>query len=563
MPERTSILIVGGGPVGLALAGDLGWRGVRSTLVEKTDGAIHQPKMDMIHQRTMEFCRRWGIVDWVENAGYNRAYTQDYAWVTALSGGWELGREPFPAPADATPPPQSPQHKERCPQNFFDPVMRRFAERSGLATLCHETELLDFEDRGDHVLATLKDVRTGETREIAADYLVGCDGASSRVREKLGISMSGNPVLTQTTNVVFRAQNLERLFDVKPAYRFIFIGPEGTWCTLVAINGRDEWRFSFIGEASKAALGEAEMRAAIIRAVGREFPFEILSTMPWTRRELTADQYRKGRVLLCGDAAHLLSPTGGFGMTTGIQEAVDLGWKLAAVVQGWAPDTLLDSYEAERRPVAQRNVAEAAVNLARMLTPRKQPPPPAVFTPGPAGDAARKAYGDFYTEVMKPEWFTLGVTMGYRYDNSPIVIPDGTPAPPLEVSTYTQTTFPGARAPHVWMRDGRSTLDLFGKSFVLVRFDAGGEALRAAASAAGFPLEIIDIDEDTVRTAYEHRYVLVRPDGHVAWRSDADPSAPEAQRIIDIVRGAALAVPPPAMPPSTPQFSLADVARTS
>lgn len=545
-PERTPVLIVGGGPVGLALAGDLGWRGIRSVLVERTDGSIHQPKMDMIHQRTMEFCRRWGIVEWVENAGYNRNYTQDYAWVTALSGGWELGREPFPAPAEALPPPQSPQHKERCPQNFFDPVMRRFAERSRLATLHHETELVAFEDRGDEVMATVRDLRTGNERQIIASYLIGCDGASSQVRETLGIAMSGNPVLTQTTNVVFRARNLERLFDVRPAYRFIFIGPEGTWCTLVAINGRDEWRFSFIGEANKATLDENDMRAAIVRAVGREFDFEILSMMPWTRRELTADHYRKGRVLLCGDAAHLLSPTGGFGMTTGLQEAVDLGWKLAAVASGWAPDALLDSYEVERKPIASRNVGEAAVNLGRMLTPRKQPPPPAVFETGPEGDAARTTYGDFYTEVMKPEWFTLGVTMGYRYDGSPIVVSDGTPTPALEVSTYTQTSRPGARAPHVWLEDGRSTLDLFGRSFVLLRLSGaqGGEALVAAARNAGVPLEVVSIDEDEVNRTYERRFVLVRPDGHVAWRSDDDPGDAGARAIVETIRGAAGATPP-------------------
>jgi hypothetical protein len=356
--------------------------------------------------------------------------------------------------------------------------------------------------------------------------------------------MSGNPVLTQTTNVVFRADHLERLFDVKPAYRFIFIGPEGTWCTLVAINGRDEWRFSFIGEANKATLSEAEMREAIVRAVGCDFEFEILSMMPWTRRELTADQYRKGRVLLCGDAAHLLSPTGGFGMTTGIQEAVDLGWKLAGVVPGWAPDALLDSYEIERRPVAARNVAEAAKNLGRMLTPRKTPPPAEVFRPGPAGDAARKKYGDFYTQVMKPEWFTLGVTMGYRYDSSPIIVSDSTPTPADEVSTYTQTARPGARAPHVWLPDGRSTLDLFGRGFVLLRLNGGGgtSTLAPAAAEVGMPLEVIDLHEPDVLVAYEQPFVLVRPDGHVAWRAEQEPGLDQARGIVDVVRGASLAL---------------------
>lgn len=547
MSRHYPILIVGGGPVGLALAGDLGWRGVTSLLVERSDGQILQPKMDMIHQRTMEFCRKWGIVEWVESAGYNRAYTQDYAWVTALSGGYELGREPFPASADAMPPPQSPQHKERCPQNFLDPVMRRFAERSGLVSLEYGRELVDFTDHDTHVSAQIRDTASGDVKEVTADYLVGCDGAGSQVRQKLGITMSGNAVLTNTTNAIFRAENLERLFDVDRAYRFIFIGPEGTWCTLVAINGRDEWRFSLVGDANRRQFTEEDMREAIVRAVGVPFDFEILSMMPWTRRELTADAFSKGRVLLCGDAAHQLSPTGGFGMTTGLQEAVDLGWKLAATVKGWGGAGLLASYEIERKPVAARNVAEAAVNLARMLTPRKTPPPAAVFEPGAAGDTARRDYGDFYTEVMKPEWFTLGLTMGYRYDASPIVVDDGTPAPPEEVSTYTQTGRPGARAPHVWLDDGRSSLDLWGQDFTLLRLakthaDAVPDApvLLSATAARQVPVTPVTLVHGEAAALFGQPLVLIRPDGHVAWRGATDPSPDEAAAIIETVRGAAL-----------------------
>jgi 2-polyprenyl-6-methoxyphenol hydroxylase-like FAD-dependent oxidoreductase len=543
MTRHIPIMIVGGGPIGLALAGDLGWRGVQTLLVEQSDGQILQPKMDMIHQRTMEFCRRWGIVDWVESAGYNRAYIQDYAWVTALSGGYELGREHFVACADALPPPQSPQHKERCPQNFFDPVMRRFAERSGVAQIEYGRELVDFTDHGDHVLASVRNVATGDVEQISADYLVGCDGAGSTVRRKLGITMTGNEVLTNTTNVIFRAAGLEQLFEIDRAYRFIFIGPEGTWCTLVAINGRDEWRFSLVGDANRRKFTEEELREAIIKAVGRPFEFEILSMMPWTRKELTADAFSKGRVLLCGDAAHQLSPTGGFGMTTGMQEAVDLGWKLAAMVKGWGGPNLLASYEQERKPVAARNVAEAAVNLARMLTPRKTPPPQRVFEPGAEGDLARKAYGDFYTEIMKPEWFTLGLTMGYRYDGSTIVVPDGSPALPEDVSTYTQTARPGARAPHAWIADGRSTLDLWGQDFTLLRLTGrdgvpGADNLIAAARAQEVPLDLVELDDPMVAALYEQPLVLIRPDGHVAWRGAIDPAPEMASRIIETIRGA-------------------------
>lgn len=543
-PSETPVLIVGGGPIGLALAGDLGRRGVRSILVERSDGVIDQPKMDMLHARTMEICRRWGLKPRIHAAGFNRDHSQDYAWVTGLAEGWELGRERFPSNAAALPEPQSPEHKERCPQNFFDPVMREFALASGNATLCHRTELVDFEETRGGVIATLRDLATGDTRRVGAGYLIGCDGAASLVRAKLGITMTGNAVLTNTTNVIFRSAELARISRIAPAYRYIFIGPEGTWATIVCIDGRDNWRFSFVGAADRPAIDEAEAAEGIRRAVGRDFDFEILSTMQWTRRELTAESYGRDRVWLCGDSAHQLSPTGGFGMTTGIQEAADLGWKLAAVIHGWGGARLLESYDAERRLIARRNVAEAAVNLKRMLSTRTDPPPPEAFAPGPAGDAARKRYGDAYTAAMKPEWFTLGVTMGYRYDDSPIIVPDGTPAPPLEVSTYTQTARPGARAPHVWLGEDRSTIDLFDPGFVLLRIapgnggdPPGGACLEAAAKAAGVPLRVVGLRGDEVAALYERALVLVRPDGHVAWRSDDAPDEAEARRIMDIVRG--------------------------
>ncbi|HEY6868202.1 MAG TPA: FAD-dependent monooxygenase [Novosphingobium sp.] len=544
---HTPVLIVGGGPIGLALAGEMGRRSIPSILVEKLDGSdILQPKMDLLHARTMELCRRWGLKDKIHRAGFNRDYSQDYAWVTALTGGWELGREPFPTNAASPPEPQSPEHKERCPQNFFDPVMREFAEASGQASLHYSTELTGFAENAAGVLATLKDLRTGATWQVQANYMLACDGGASPIRTQLGITLSGNALLTNTTNIIFRSTELGKLIEISPlAYRYIFIGPEGTWGTIVCIDGRERWRFSFVGSADKPALSEAEAAEGIRRAVGRDFAFEIISTMQWSRRELTADCYGRGRIWLCGDSAHQLSPTGGFGMTTGIQEAADLAWKLAAVIQGWGGPGLLPAYEAERQPVARRNVTEAAVNLGRMLSTRKQLPPPEVFEPGPAGDAARKAYGDMYTETMKPEWFTLGITMGYRYDDSPIIVPDGTPAPPLEVTTYTQTARPGARAPHVWLGEDRSTIDLFDLDFVLLRIGRDGTAdhpdvaaLVGAAKATGLPLRVVDLASDAVAEAYARRLVLVRPDGHVAWRADAAPDAAEARRIIDTVRGA-------------------------
>ncbi|GAA5232450.1 2-polyprenyl-6-methoxyphenol hydroxylase [Verticiella sediminum] len=544
MNVDTSVLIVGGGPVGLALAGDLGWRGVDCMLIERTDGTVAQPKMDMVGIRSMEFCRRWGIVPWVHEAGYNRDYPQDCAWVTDLNG-YEFGREPFPPPSQERCPPQSPQKRERCPQNFFDPVLRRFAAGFPQVQLRYQRELVGFRDEGERVVATVHNVGDGTQSTITARYLVGCDGGASVVRQALGIAMQGDAVLTYTTNIIFRCAGLERLHDKAPAYRYIFIGPEGTWATLVAIDGRDQWRFSLVGDEQRRTLTEEEARRAIVRAVGREFDFEILSMLPWVRRQLVAESYGRGNVFIAGDAAHLTSPTGGFGMNTGILDAVNLSWKLAACVQGWGGAQLPATYDIEQRPVAVRNVGEAGENLRRMLSPRILRPDPIMFEgSGPEAEAARREYGARYTEMMRREWYSIGVHLGYVYEGSPIVVPDGTPRPPDEVSTYTPTARPGSRAPHVWLGEGDSILDRYGRGFVLLRFgasppDAG--PLVQAAAGVGMPLEVIDIDHAEAAALYEKRLVLVRPDGQVAWRDDALPR--NCAALIDTVRGVAASVP--------------------
>jgi 2-polyprenyl-6-methoxyphenol hydroxylase-like FAD-dependent oxidoreductase len=535
----TPILIVGAGPVGLALAGDLGWRGISCTLIEKGNGAVDHPKMDLIGVRTMEFCRRWGIADWVRDAPYPGDYPQDYVWLTSLTG-FELGREPFPGRAFEACPPQSPQKRERVPQDMFDPILRRFATSFPHVTLQYGTEFIDLEQESDRVTAAVRDAATGATRTITSSYLIGTDGGSSTVRERIGITMSGNPALTYTTNVIFRCRDFPSLHDKGKAYRFIFIGPEGTWLTIVAINGADRFRMSIVGTPDKVNHTEADIRAALRRAMGKDFDYEILSVMRWVRRELVADSYGSGRVFLAGDAIHLTSPTGALGMNTGMQDAVDLGWKFEAVVRGWGGQDLLRSYEVERRPVALRNVSASTANLERMLSPRTQrPPPPELFEPGPRGDAVRKEYGDWYTQQMRHEWFMNGYHLGYRYDDSPIVWPDATPPPPPETQTYTQTARPGARAPHVWLPDGRSTLDLYGRSFVLVRLgsdEPSGACIAQAAAARGVPLDVVALDLPQVLDAYGRRLVLVRPDGHVAWRDDSEPADPRA--LIDCVRGA-------------------------
>ncbi len=530
------VLIVGGGPVGLALAGDLGWRGISCVLIEQSDGSIYQPRMDLVGVRTMEFCRRWGLVPTVEASPYPRDYAQDNVYLTSLTG-YELGRERFPGIGQAPPPPQSPQRRERCPQNMFDPILRDFAASQKSVTMRYRTRLASFTQDTDGVAAVVDDLQSGTQHKIRARYIVGCDGARSMTRETLDIRMLGNPVLTYTTNVIFRCADLLALHDKGKAYRHIFIGPEGTWSTIVAINGRDQWRFSLIGGSEQREYSIPEIEAAIRRAVGRDFEFEILSVLPWVRRELVAETYRNGHGFIAGDAAHAMSPTGGFGMNTGIGDAVDLSWKLAATIDGWGGEGLLDSYSVERQPVGARNVTEASGNLRRMLD---VPHYPDLLGDTPQAAAKREKLGREFTDTMSREWHTLGIHLGYRYEGSPICWPDGSAPPPDNPNTYVQTARAGHRAPHAWLVDGRSTLDLFGRGFTLLGFGVGAtEAapLLEAARRREVPVSFAAIAEPQVAALYERKFVLVRPDGHVAWRDDRMPADP--LRVIDVVRGAA------------------------
>ncbi|HET7763802.1 MAG TPA: FAD-dependent monooxygenase, partial [Burkholderiales bacterium] len=263
-------------------------------------------------------------------------------------------------------------------------------------------------------------------------------------------------------------------------------------------------------------------------------PYELISISPWVRRKLVTAAYRHGRIFLAGDCAHQNTPTGGYGMNTGMGDAVDLGWKLAAAVQGWAGPALLDSYDAERRPVALHNVEEATRNFHL----RSFPAIPGLLEDSARGEFARGRLGDEIVRNTARELVSDGIVMGYRYHGSPVVCPDGSEPPPQLVTEYVQSTFPGARAPHAWLGGGRSTLDLFGKAFVLLRLGRDAQAVAPLAQAATrckVPLQTVALDEPAVRGAYERELVLVRPDGHVAWRGDVVPA--DADAIVAQVTG--------------------------
>lgn len=523
---QTEVLVIGAGPVGLALAGDLGWRGRSAMLIEMTDGSIYQPKMDLVGIRTMEFCRRWGIVGAVEASPYVRSYPQDNVYLTSLAG-YELGRQVMPSMQDDRPPPESPQKRERCPQNMFDPILKDFAASQPSVVLRYRHQLESFTEDADGVTSVVRDLETDRTFTVRSKFLVGADGAHSTVRTQLGIEMRGRGTLTYTTNAIFRCPDFNERHDKQPGYRYMFVGPDGVWATIVAINGKDMWRMSIIGGLEKRALQEPELVQIAYKLMGKEFPLEMISVLPWARAELVADSYGAGRVLICGDACHRTSPTGGLGMNTGIGDAVDLSWKLDGLISGWGGNRLIESYTKERKPVAHRITEFSTGNLQIMQGARSGPE---IYEDTEAGRQARIKVGKALQEGLQREWLSMNMHLGNRYLESPVIVYDDESIESAQAELndaihYRPTSRPGARAPHAWMKDGRSTLDLFGKAYVLLKFDSSKKTIdfEREAAAVGMPLDVVELDEPEIASLYEYNLVLVRPDGHVAWRSNEQP----------------------------------------
>ncbi|WP_070158025.1 FAD-dependent monooxygenase [Sphingobium phenoxybenzoativorans] len=534
---RTGILIVGGGPVGLGLALDLAWRGQPSMLVERDPktAPVLLAKANGLHERTIETCRRWGILNKVIERGFPQDLPGDSVYCTSLTGHF-LGRSVIQSTLERPQPPQTPVKRQRCPQYEFDPILAEEVQRRGLTDIRYGQELIDFEEDETGVTATLKAPEMGDITTVRCNYMVACDGAGSLARRKLGIPFEGR-MLDFSVSAMIRIHDLGSIKPIEDGERYILFGPEGAWGSMVWVDGDKIWRFSIVGNQEKIHPSHFDIEPEIRRALGSDdVAFDILRIMPWRRSQCVAASYRKGRVLLAGDSAHTTSPTGGHGMNTGLADAVDLAWMLDAIESGWGTDGLLTAYDIERRPVGVRNSASAARNYGNWVDRSGCTD---VLTEGPAGDACRKALGERLQSSLQEEWYTLGVELGYRYENSPIIVPDGSLPTADDPSDYVQTARPGHRAPHAWLADGRSTLDLFGQGFTLLRFrDTEAEAgqLVRAAEAVGMPLQLIDIREDSAAQIYQRALVLVRPDGQVAWRGDTLPR--DCAYLIDTLRGA-------------------------
>ncbi|HEX8074705.1 MAG TPA: FAD-dependent monooxygenase [Thermoleophilaceae bacterium] len=538
---ETSVLIVGGGPTGLSASMLLGRLGVESLLLERRATTSDHPKATIVNTRTMELFHVWDIEDEVRDAGLPVEHGAEIAWVTRVAG-HEIGTLSLTDDAERLMDlmSKSPTVPGVCPQHRIEPILRRAAEAQAPSTLLFGTELVAIEQDREGVTATA--VReTGEELVVRARYLIGADGPQGPTRAAVGIGMDGEAGLADVVNVHFRA-------DLSPwhgedARVLTWIVNKDLRGVVHALDGGDRWLLNTLTYAEEEGnrgfdLGRADELVRL--ALGApDCDAEVLSVKPWTMNALVAERFRAGAAFLAGDAAHQIPPTGGFGMNTGIQDAHNLTWKLAAVLQGWAGPALLDSYEAERMPVARANTAQSVANAEMMrdhIADLSDAELRALEAPGEEGARARRRVADGIP-AHRAHFDYPGLDLGFTYD-SDAVVPDGTPAPEVAdpVRDYEPTGRPGGRAPHVWLRRGDaevSSQELFGQAVVLLTDPDGEEwsaAARSLARRTGIPVRVHQLgpgtDLEDLHGEVPGRYglgtggaVLVRPDGHVGWRS--------------------------------------------
>lgn len=519
------VMIVGGGPVGLTLAIELGLRRVKCMLIEQNENALFLPKMELCNARTMEIFRRLGLADRVREAGYDPDLPMDVV-VTRRMSDPPIIRLRYPSINSAAQANMlendgaSPREVyQRISQYTLEPLLRRIAEELPSVSVRFATKMTSLQQ---DELGITTNVRSAEANEeVRVRYLVGCDGAASVVRRSLEIGLTGRSEGPELCHVFFRSDDLMADAWVSPARHFYIVGDRNA--TIITQDTPE-----YFGMHADVAP-TADIGSLIDELVGRPINKTILHVGTWQPRLLMANAYSCGRVFLAGDAVHQYIPFGGYGMNTGIGDVHDLAWKLDAVLNGWGGVDLLDSYDEERRPVGSRNLAASGENTLAMLKWRKAfEEAAAEGQPGEVVDARTAEVADI---EQRRSHERSAIELGYSYKGSAILAAEaGDDAPDPGTDRYRPSAAPGNRLPHLWLADGRSTHDLLGSNFTLLTLDGSHDAapLAQALSAIGVPHTSVVIDDAHVREVMGRRMLLVRPDEHVAWRGNdvsADPVA--------------------------------------
>lgn len=519
---ETEVLVVGGGPVGLTMAIDLGQRGVKCTLIDKRPKPAFLPKMERCNARTMEIFRRLGIADEVRGQGYGQDLPMDVFVVTTLQDP-PIARHPYLSVNELKKEAVSVNNGyvplepyQLISQYTLEPLLKGVAESTNGVRVLFGHELLSFEEDENGVTALVRDLK-GVQSEVRTSYLAGCDGGSSTVRTELGIELTGDSLL-EMQQALYRAPGLYQSIPIGQGRHYHVADEQSTF--LIVQDDTEHFTLHATVEDG------SEMVELFRKVVGAPVEFEMLYVGKWRQRLMLADSYGTDRVFIAGDAAHLVIPTGGLGMNTGVGDAIDLSWKLAATIAGWAGPELLKSYETERRAIGARNVDASRQAAAGRRTWRSICGPLA-FEKTPEGEAQREKIADLVDREQRKSNELLGIELGYRYEGSPLVIGEPGKGPDPNSFNYTPTTWPGSRLPHVWLNDGNPIQDAIDPScFTLLALEDGDEVkdrFQNAFEKLSVPFAVLQVDSEPARQVFEKSYLLLRPDMHVAWRGDDPP----------------------------------------
>jgi 2-polyprenyl-6-methoxyphenol hydroxylase-like FAD-dependent oxidoreductase len=541
----SKVLIVGGGPVGLTLAIDLAWRGIDVTIAEiRHAGEAPSVKCNQLSARSMEVYRRLGIAREIRALGLPADYANDVVSCIAVTG-TELSRVPIPARGERFTDVQggdtwwpTPEAPHRINQTYLEPFLFKHAASQPRIRILNRTEIESYTQDDQGVTAVARNLDNGEVLSIRCQYLAGCDGASSMVRKTMGANFQGTASIQYVQSTCIRAPELIKRLPGKPAWLYFALNARRCG-SMIAIDGRETWiihNWLYHGETDFDAVNR-DWAIRTILGVGADFHYDVVSKEDWIGRRLVADRFHDRRVFICGDAAHLWISTGGYGMNAGIADAANLAWLLAAATKGWAPPAVLNAYQAERQPLTEQ-ASRLIMDVALKVMQQRRDITPELEAPGPAGDALRARVGREAYALDIQQQCCGGLNFGYYYDASPIIAYDDDAPPAYTMGSFTSSTVPGCRAPHLWLNERRSLYDALGPDYTLIRtdpsIDVGG--LMDATALRGVPLGVLDVDCAEARETYKYKLTLVRPDQHVAWRGDVVLSAPLA--LIDRVRGA-------------------------